>query len=359
MRFEYFIAWRYLRSRRRHSLTAFLAWIATLAVTLSIAALIFALALMNGFRAEIRDKLLSGTAHLNLLKADGGEIENYAELTQRIAQTPGVIAAAATTYTPALIALGERNEQAILKAVDLTAPPAANEVFTTTIEGDPRQLQSAPHSNDDEPQGLVMGRELARALHNNLLDACVAGAFLGLVSIIVLVSLREWLLLLARKKVAELRETPPVWLPDYAVAEAKPLNFLSLLALGLALVKELSGEAHLDRAQKQACECNAAHAEEPGGRGGCAQRPGAGPLRRPGPGHPAGDGRGDEGSAGQRQCSSEEERIRGLSRRAARLPRRLQAQLPQGRGRRRLEALPGLAQGQRRGLTLRPIRRGA
>ncbi len=170
MRFEYFIAWRYLRSRRRHSLTAFLAWIATLAVTLSIAALIFALALMNGFRAEIRDKLLSGTAHLNLLKADGSEIENYGELTQRIAQTPGVIAAAATTYTPALLALGERNEQAILKAVDLTAPPAANEVFTTTIEGDPRQLQSPPGFNDEALSGLVVGRELARALHLKLGD---------------------------------------------------------------------------------------------------------------------------------------------------------------------------------------------
>ena len=166
MRFEYFIAWRYLRSRRRHSLTAFLAWIATLAVTLSIAALIFALALMNGFRAEIRDRLLQGTAHLNLLKADGSEIENYGELTQRIAQTPGVIAAAATTYTPALLALGERNEQAILKAVDLTAPPAANEIFTTTIEGDPHQLQAA----DDALPGLVAGRELARALHLKLGD---------------------------------------------------------------------------------------------------------------------------------------------------------------------------------------------
>lgn len=97
---------------------------------------------------------------------------------------------------------------------------------------------------------------------NNRLDAGVAGAFLGLVSIIVLISLREWLLLAARKKVAELRETPPVWLPAYAVAEAKPLNFLSLLALGLALVKELSGEAPLERAQRQACECATVHAEK-------------------------------------------------------------------------------------------------
>ena len=90
---------------------------------------------------------------------------------------------------------------------------------------------------------------------NNLLDAGVAIAFLALISIIVVISVREWILLLARKRLAELRETEPVWLPDYAVAEGKPLRVLGLFALGFALAKELSGEAQLERAQKQVCEC--------------------------------------------------------------------------------------------------------
>ncbi|MBC8096850.1 MAG: carbon starvation protein A, partial [Akkermansiaceae bacterium] len=91
---------------------------------------------------------------------------------------------------------------------------------------------------------------------NQRLDAVVAGTFLTLVSIIVLISLREWILLLARRKIAELRETPPTWLPDYAIAETRPANIASLVALGFALIKEVSGEAHLDRAQQaQSCEC--------------------------------------------------------------------------------------------------------
>ena len=98
---------------------------------------------------------------------------------------------------------------------------------------------------------------------NNLLDAGVAIAFLVLVSIIVLISVREWMLLLARKKLAELRETEPVWLPDYAVAEGKPLRVLGLFALAFALAKELSGEAQLERAQKQVCECSAHAAPSP------------------------------------------------------------------------------------------------
>jgi len=90
---------------------------------------------------------------------------------------------------------------------------------------------------------------------NNLLDAAVAGIFLVLVTAIVLLSLREWILLLARRKLAVLRETDAVWLPDYAVMESKPLQAMGLLALTLALAKEISGEAHLERAQQQAAHC--------------------------------------------------------------------------------------------------------
>jgi lipoprotein-releasing system permease protein len=173
MRFEYFIAWRYLRSRRTHAFVSIITAIAIFAVSVGIAALIFALALMNGFQAEIRNKLLQGTAHLNLLKADGGEIENYAELARHIAQDPGVVAAAATTYTPALLGIGQRNEQVILKGVDLTAPPAANEVFATTIQGDARQLSS---NNDEQNAGIIVGQELARTLGIQVGDMLTANA---------------------------------------------------------------------------------------------------------------------------------------------------------------------------------------
>jgi carbon starvation protein len=90
-----------------------------------------------------------------------------------------------------------------------------------------------------------------RQIFNLRLDAVVTGFFLTLVAGIFLISVREWVLLVARKKAAEPRETPPTWLPDYALAEAKPLKLFSLLALAMALLKELSGEAAVDRAQRQ------------------------------------------------------------------------------------------------------------
>jgi len=55
--------------------------------------------------------------------------------------------------------------------------------------------------------------------------------------------------LIARKRLADLHETAPVWLPDYAIAEGKPMRVTALLTLAFALARELSGEAELERTQ--------------------------------------------------------------------------------------------------------------
>jgi carbon starvation protein len=104
-----------------------------------------------------------------------------------------------------------------------------------------------------------------RVLHfNNVLDAVVAAGFLMLVSAIVVLSVREWLLLLGRRKPVVLHETEPVWLPDYAVAESRPLHVAGVAALTLALAKELSGEAEMGRVRQAATLCECEH-----GKTGC------------------------------------------------------------------------------------------
>ena len=101
--------------------------------------------------------------------------------------------------------------------------------------------------------------QAAKQAANLRLDAAVTGFFLALVTGIFLISLREWMLLLGRKKLAELRETAPTWLPAYAVSESKSTPTLGLIALAFGLAKELTGEAALDRARQAAvCECGCA-----------------------------------------------------------------------------------------------------
>ena len=99
---------------------------------------------------------------------------------------------------------------------------------------------------------------------NNLLDAAAAAGFLLLVAAIVLFSVREWVLLLARRKPAVLCETEPIWLPEYAVAESRPLHLAGVVTVAFALAKELSGEAEMERARQAAILCECEHG--PGAR---------------------------------------------------------------------------------------------
>ena len=92
-----------------------------------------------------------------------------------------------------------------------------------------------------------------RALQFNVrLDAAVAGIFLVLVVGIVGLSVREWALLLRRKRPAILCESQPVWLPDYALAGEKPMRWFGLFALAVAMTRELSGEAEMERIAQSA-----------------------------------------------------------------------------------------------------------
>lgn len=103
-------------------------------------------------------------------------------------------------------------------------------------------------------------------IFNNRLDAFVAGSFLALGAAIFLISVAEWLRILKGSRPAKLSETEPVWLPGDAVASGNPAAALGALALGFSLVKELSGQADVDRAQVRAEECDCAEAQTPRGR---------------------------------------------------------------------------------------------
>jgi carbon starvation protein len=101
-----------------------------------------------------------------------------------------------------------------------------------------------------------------QVLHfNSLLDATVALALLLLTVAIVLVSVREWCLLLARRRSPILHESQPVWLPDDAVTEPNRLRLVGVVPVAFALLKELSVEAQLERVDSIATTCECPHSK--------------------------------------------------------------------------------------------------
>jgi len=85
---------------------------------MGVAALIVAFALSNGFRDEMREKILQGTAHLSVVRADGRAIENHSELASRMKQVNGVATASATTYDGALVRGTKGSSYAVIRGVE-------------------------------------------------------------------------------------------------------------------------------------------------------------------------------------------------------------------------------------------------
>jgi lipoprotein-releasing system permease protein len=188
MKYELFIALRYLRARRRQAAVSVITAIAIAGITLGVAALVIAQALISGFRADVQDKILQGTAHLNLLKEDNSGIENYRELIERARAVPGVSAASATIYAQVLLTSNGHQEYAVLKGVDMSSPREANEIFSFVIDGDPGRLTPMPQPLDQKLddqnvegeaekaalEGIIIGKHLAQSMALRVNDVVTA-----------------------------------------------------------------------------------------------------------------------------------------------------------------------------------------
>jgi lipoprotein-releasing system permease protein len=118
MRFEFFVALRYLKAKRRQAVISVITAISVLGVTSGVAALVVALAINNGFREELEHRLLGATAHINLLRAAQDGIRNYDALGARLERLPHVMAAAPVLYEQVLVSSRSRAQGVVLKGVD-------------------------------------------------------------------------------------------------------------------------------------------------------------------------------------------------------------------------------------------------
>ncbi len=168
-RFEWMIAWRYLRARRAEGGVSVMTWISLIGITLAVFALIATLAVRAGFRAEFVDTILGANAHMTvyseLYVTDSGQttraIPDYAAWAERLAAVPGVTRAAPLVKGQVMANLRSRNTGA--------------EVYGITLEdlkGIPRVAGSEAAAGDIErfEQGIAIGSGVARELGATLGD---------------------------------------------------------------------------------------------------------------------------------------------------------------------------------------------
>jgi lipoprotein-releasing system permease protein len=160
MPYEVFLAFRYLRSRHKRRLARVTAVAAILGITMGVAALIVTFALSNGFREEMKEKILQGTAHMSVLRADGLPITDYANLATRLQQIDGVESASATTYDGGLARGSKGSAYAIIRGVDSSAGQTA-QARKWLVEGSFDPLFDRSPVNQGRTPPAVVGAELA------------------------------------------------------------------------------------------------------------------------------------------------------------------------------------------------------
>jgi lipoprotein-releasing system permease protein len=162
-KYEFLIAWRYLRAKRAEGGVSVMTWISLIGITLAVAALIITLAVRSGFRDEFVSTILGANAHVTIYSQayqdENGRITNvipdYAEWAERLRMVPQVERVAPLVKGQVMAVFRDNNTGMEVFGI---APEDLSQIPRIS---DPA---SAFGSLDDFPNGVAIGREAARAL---------------------------------------------------------------------------------------------------------------------------------------------------------------------------------------------------
>jgi lipoprotein-releasing system permease protein len=185
MRFELFIAARYLRAKRRQAVVGVITAISVVGVAAGVASLIIALAITNGMRRDLQERLVGSTAHVMLMRVSGDGIRDWRPLLARLRALPHVTAAAPGLYEEVLISRGAKSGGALVEGIVPQNQNSISDILQSVKQGsaaalDPVQSQTsgiAPtHRGDtaiDNPSDssaiqpippIVIGQDLATTI---------------------------------------------------------------------------------------------------------------------------------------------------------------------------------------------------
>jgi lipoprotein-releasing system permease protein len=144
------------RARRRNGFISFISGISMASIALGVMALIVVLSVMNGFQKEVRDRMLSVLAHVEVA-AMGGPIEDWQAVERAARAHPEVQAAAPYVNSQGLFSSGEVVRGALVRGIDPAAEPQVSDIAARVRGGQLADLRPGEY-------GVVLGAELARSL---------------------------------------------------------------------------------------------------------------------------------------------------------------------------------------------------
>jgi lipoprotein-releasing system permease protein len=151
-----YIGLRYTRAKRRTQFISFITLTSILGIALGVTALIAVLSVMNGFEAELRERILGMTSHTTIT-GRYGELENWQQLDQRLKGQPHVQGAAPFIEGEVMINADRRVSGTMLRGIDPLFEPRVSEVGNKMRAGNLTDLKKGEY-------GIILGAELANYL---------------------------------------------------------------------------------------------------------------------------------------------------------------------------------------------------
>jgi len=157
MKFEWFVARRYLRSPYRPAVLRLVTAFSILGVAAGVATLVIALSMNTGFRETLQDRLLGVKAHVSLARPGTGGIRNYEELIRKFANLPGVKSIVPSVYQNVLLSFGGDARGVVAKGVDPERERKYDEALQRIVAG------KLDFSRDaDGIEALLIGKQLSQ-----------------------------------------------------------------------------------------------------------------------------------------------------------------------------------------------------
>jgi len=173
MRFELLIAARYLRAKRRQAVVGVITAISVIGVAAGVASLIIALAITNGMRRDLQERLVGSTSHVDLMRVAGDGIRNWRPLLARLRKVPHVVAAAPGLYGQVLISHGARSGGGLIKGVIPADEKTVGDLLQSVVQGSAAELE--PLQTDVETQVPKSGRGAPDSVPTQAIPPIVIG----------------------------------------------------------------------------------------------------------------------------------------------------------------------------------------
>jgi lipoprotein-releasing system permease protein len=157
MKFEWFVARRYLRSPYRPAVLRLVTAFSVIGVAAGVATLVIALAMNTGFRETLQDRLLGVTAHVSLSRPGAGGIRDYEALATKLSGIPGVRWVTPAAYQTVLMTFAGEARGVVSKGVDLERERHSDEALQRIIAGKLDFSEDA-----DGIEAVLVGKQLAQ-----------------------------------------------------------------------------------------------------------------------------------------------------------------------------------------------------